>query len=199
MRADGSVDEPIPSAHRHPDRRRLPVEPLSMRTWDAFAVWPSGTTVYGAATVTHLHRHRDPDEERRRSAIASSTASRRGGRRRARWYSTAISRSPGTSSGRSQGYRTSTARSGAGRRPDAGLPDRVPVRGQRIPARGDRRGRRRGALALIAAAGGGLVEAYPHDLPEGKKTSASFLTTPPGPCTSGSGSATSAPRARATA
>lgn len=33
----------------------------------------------------------------------------------------------------------------------------------------------RGALALIAAAGGGLVEAYPHDLPPGKKTSASFL------------------------
>ena len=33
----------------------------------------------------------------------------------------------------------------------------------------------RGALALIAAAGGGLVESYPHDLPEGKKTSASFL------------------------
>ena len=33
----------------------------------------------------------------------------------------------------------------------------------------------RGALALIAAAGGGIVEAYPHDLPEGKKTSASFL------------------------
>ncbi len=33
----------------------------------------------------------------------------------------------------------------------------------------------RGALALIAAAGGGLVEAYPHDLPPGKKTSSSFL------------------------
>ncbi|MBO3085758.1 GNAT family N-acetyltransferase [Cellulomonas fengjieae] len=33
----------------------------------------------------------------------------------------------------------------------------------------------RGALALIAAAGGGLVESYPHDLPVGKKTSASFL------------------------
>jgi len=33
----------------------------------------------------------------------------------------------------------------------------------------------RGALALIAAAGGGLVESYPHDLPPGKKTSASFL------------------------
>ena len=33
----------------------------------------------------------------------------------------------------------------------------------------------RGALALISAAGGGLVESYPHDLPPGKKTSASFL------------------------
>jgi GNAT superfamily N-acetyltransferase len=33
----------------------------------------------------------------------------------------------------------------------------------------------RGALALIGRAGGGLVESYPHDLPEGKKTSASFL------------------------
>lgn len=33
----------------------------------------------------------------------------------------------------------------------------------------------RGALALIAAAGGGLVESYPHDLPPGKKTSSSFL------------------------
>lgn len=33
----------------------------------------------------------------------------------------------------------------------------------------------RGALALIAAEGGGLVESYPHDLVPGKKTSASFL------------------------
>jgi hypothetical protein len=33
----------------------------------------------------------------------------------------------------------------------------------------------RGALALIAAAGGGLVESYPHDLPPGKRTSSSFL------------------------
>ncbi len=32
----------------------------------------------------------------------------------------------------------------------------------------------KGALGLIAAAGGGLVEAYPHDT-GGKKTSASFL------------------------
>ena len=33
----------------------------------------------------------------------------------------------------------------------------------------------RGALALIAEAGGGLVESYPHDLTPGKKTSSSFL------------------------
>ncbi len=33
----------------------------------------------------------------------------------------------------------------------------------------------RGALELISAAGGGLVESYPHDLPPGKKTSSSFL------------------------
>ncbi|MDQ2849078.1 MAG: GNAT family N-acetyltransferase [Actinomycetota bacterium] len=33
----------------------------------------------------------------------------------------------------------------------------------------------RGALALIGAAGGGLVESYPHDLAPDKKTSASFL------------------------
>lgn len=32
-----------------------------------------------------------------------------------------------------------------------------------------------GALDLIADAGGGVVEGYPHDLPEGKKMSSSFL------------------------
>ena len=33
----------------------------------------------------------------------------------------------------------------------------------------------RGALDLIAQAGGGRVEAYPHDIPEGKKMSSSFI------------------------
>jgi GNAT superfamily N-acetyltransferase len=33
----------------------------------------------------------------------------------------------------------------------------------------------RGALDLIAKAGGGVVEGYPHDLPEGKKMSSTFL------------------------
>ncbi|MET0974108.1 MAG: GNAT family N-acetyltransferase [Leifsonia sp.] len=33
----------------------------------------------------------------------------------------------------------------------------------------------RGAVALIGEAGGGIVEGYPHDVPPGKKVSASFL------------------------
>ena len=33
----------------------------------------------------------------------------------------------------------------------------------------------RGALELIAKAGGGVVEGYPHDIPEGKKISSTFL------------------------
>ena len=33
----------------------------------------------------------------------------------------------------------------------------------------------RGALDLIAKAGGGVVEGYPHDIPDGKKISSSFL------------------------
>ena len=33
----------------------------------------------------------------------------------------------------------------------------------------------RGALELIAKAGGGVVEGYPHDIPEGKKMSSTFL------------------------
>jgi GNAT superfamily N-acetyltransferase len=32
-----------------------------------------------------------------------------------------------------------------------------------------------GAVSLIAAAGGGVVEGYPHDVPEGKKVNSSFL------------------------
>jgi GNAT superfamily N-acetyltransferase len=32
-----------------------------------------------------------------------------------------------------------------------------------------------GAISLIAAAGGGVVESYPHDLPPGSKKSSSFL------------------------
>jgi hypothetical protein len=52
----------------------------------------------------------------------------------------------------------------------------------------------RGALALIAAAGGGLVESYPHDLPPTRRPPRRSCTTPPGP----SGSAVSRPNPRRT-
>lgn len=57
----------------------------------------------------------------------------------------------------------------------------------------------RGALGLIAAAGGGLVESYPHDLPRRRRRRLRSSTTPPAACTNNSGSPISAPRARATA
>lgn len=61
-----------------------------------------------------------------------------------------------------------------GRRP--GLPDHVRLRGQEVPPPGHHRFAIRGALDLIARAGGGAVEAYPHDLTDQtKKMSSSFL------------------------
>ena len=38
-----------------------------------------------------------------------------------------------------------------------------------------------GALSLIAAAGGGLVEAYPHDVPRARRPRRRSFITPPGP------------------
>ena len=57
----------------------------------------------------------------------------------------------------------------------------------------------RGALALIAAEGGGLVESYPHDLRRTRRPPPPFSTTPRAPCTKGWASTTSGRRARATA
>ena len=54
----------------------------------------------------------------------------------------------------------------------------------------------RGAVDLIAQAGGGVVEGYPHDT-GGQRCPSS--TTAHGPCTSGPASATSARKARGTA
>jgi GNAT superfamily N-acetyltransferase len=70
----------------------------------------------------------------------------------------------------------------------------------------DRRYRRNGlaevavrrALAFIAAAGGGRVESYPPDLPPDKRYLRRSSATPPARCTSGSDSATNAPKAWAT-
>ena len=56
----------------------------------------------------------------------------------------------------------------------------------------------RGALELIAAAGGGLVESYPTICRRVRECRHRTCTTRPEPCTSGSDSAICVPRARAT-
>ena len=112
------------------------------------------------------------------SAIASSSGvSSRPAVRTPRWYSTVMSRLPGPSSGRSQSYRTSTtARSGSRASPGCRTTgSRARPWTADTGAREWPRSQYGPRVALIAAEGGGLVEAYPHDLPEGKKTSASFL------------------------
>jgi hypothetical protein len=58
----------------------------------------------------------------------------------------------------------------------------------------------RGAVELIAQAGGGLVEGYPHDTAGVRKKNSSFLYNgAPARCTSAKASPTTDPRARATA
>ena len=57
----------------------------------------------------------------------------------------------------------------------------------------------RGALQLIAQAGGGRVEGYPHDTGGVRKKNSSFLYTARARCTSVKASRTTGPRARATA
>ncbi len=120
------------------------IEPLSMRTWDAFAdLAERHSGVWGVAGARTSTSTRIPRRSAGRSAIASSSGvSSRPAVRTPRWYSTVTPRLRGPSSGRSQSYRTSTtARSGSRASPGC---------------------RTTGSR-------------YPHDLPEGKKTSASFL------------------------
>jgi hypothetical protein len=59
-------------------------------------------------------------------------------------------------------------------RPAPRLPDHLLLRRPALPTPGRRAVALRGALDLIAQAGGGVVEAYPQDT-EGRKISASFL------------------------
>ena len=154
------------------------IEPLSVSTWDAFAGLAerhngSGAGV-GACTSTASPIR--PSAGRWETA-SSNDSSSSGVLRTLRWCSTVPRRSPGRSSVRSRSCRTSiTASSGnrvSCRFRTFGSPACSSTVGTGAPVW--RRWRFRGALALIAAAGGGLVESYPHDLPPGKKTSSSFL------------------------
>ncbi|RHA41338.1 GNAT family N-acetyltransferase [Cellulomonas rhizosphaerae] len=155
------------------------IEPLSPATWDAFAgLAERHNGVWGGCWCTYFHLYPDPTEERR--ALGNREFKRllvEAGRAHAAlvfdgdvavaWaeYGT-VGELPNIQH-RKEWERTVQA-----------MPD------FRITCLFvDRHYRRqglasvavRGALALIAEAGGGLVESYPHDLPPDKKTSASFL------------------------
>jgi hypothetical protein len=155
------------------------VEPLSAATWDAYAdLAERHNGVWGGCWCTYFHLYPDPKDERR--ALGNREFKHRlveQGRSRAAVVfdgEVAVAWAQyGTVDELPNIHHRKEWEQGLVRRPDYRITC-VFV---------DKRYRRagmasiavRGALALIAAAGGGLVESYPHDLPSGKKTSSSFL------------------------
>ena len=154
------------------------IEPLGPQTWDAFAdLAERHNGVWGGCWCTWFHLYPDPPE---RKTLGNRELKRRlvqEGRAHAALV-----------------FDRDVAIAWAQYGPVAELPNihhrkeweqgLVDVPDYRITCLFvDRRCRRqgvaavavRGALALIAEAGGGLVESYPHDLAPGTKTSASFL------------------------
>ena len=155
------------------------IESLTMQTWDAFAdLAERHNGVWGGCWCTYFHLHPDPKEERR--ALGHREFKRRlveAGRAHAAlvfdgdvavaWAQFgAVPELPNI-------HHRKEWEQGVVRMPDYRITCLFVDRAYRRA--GMAAVAVRGALALIAAAGGGLVEAYPHDLPEGKKTSASFL------------------------
>lgn len=154
------------------------IEPLSERTWDAFAALAERHNgVWGGCWCTWFHLHPDPPErkelgerELKRRLVLSGRAHAAlvmDGDRAIAWAQFgSVAELPNI-------HHRKEWEAGVSRVPDYRITclfvDRD-VRRHGVAATAVR-----GAVALIAAAGGGLVEAYPHDLPPGKKTSSSFL------------------------
>ena len=149
------------------------IEPLSMRTWDAFAdLAERHNGVWGGCWCTYFHRHPDSDEERR--ALGHREFKRRlveAGRTHAALVfdgDVAVAWAQfGTVPELWNIHHRKEWEKGVARMPDYRITCLFVDSGYRRA--GMAAVAVRGALALIAAAGGGLVEAYPHDLPEGKK------------------------------
>ena len=156
-----------------------PIRPLDPESWDAFAdLAERHNGVWGGCWCTYFHLYPDPTEERRalghrefkhQLVLAGRTHAALvfDGDEAVAWAQY------GTVDEVANIHHRKEWEKGVTRRPDFRITCLFV----------DRRYRRngmatvavRGALALIAADGGGRVESYPHDLPPGKKTSASFL------------------------
>jgi GNAT superfamily N-acetyltransferase len=155
------------------------IEPLTMQTWDAFAALAERHNgVWGGCWCTYFHCEADSDEERR--ALGHREFKRRlveAGRTHAALVfdgAAAIAWAEfGTVPELPNIHHRKDWEKGVARIPDYRITCLFVDRDHR--RKGMAAVAVRGALGLIAAAGGGVVEAYPHDLPEGKKTSASFL------------------------
>ncbi len=159
------------------DGRR--VVPLDLDSWDAFAgLAERHNGVWGGCWCTWFHLYPDPREERRalggrefkRRLVAagrSHAALVMDGEEAIAWaqYGT-VDELPNIHH-RKEWEKTTV------RRPDYRITCLFVDRRHRRA--GLARTAVRGALALIARAGGGLVEAYPHDLSDGRPSKASFL------------------------
>lgn len=154
------------------------IEPLSADTWQAFAgLAERHNGVWGGCWCTYFHLYPDPPERRelgncefKRQLVLSDrthAALVLDGDRAIAWAQFGpVAELPNIQ------HRTEWEK-GLVRAPDFRITCLFVDRDHR--RRGVAAVAVRGALALIAEAGGGLVEAYPHDLPPGKKTSSSFL------------------------
>jgi GNAT superfamily N-acetyltransferase len=155
------------------------IEPLSPETWDAFAdLAEKHNGVWGGCWCTWFHLYPDPTEERR--ALGHREFKHQlvlAGRAHAALVfdgDAAVAWAQyGTVDEIQNIHHRKEWEQGLVRRPDYRITCLFVDRDYR--RHGMASVAVRGALALISAAGGGLVESYPHDLPAGKKTSASFL------------------------
>lgn len=155
------------------------IEPLSPVTWDAFAALAERHNgVWGGCWCTYFHLYPDPVEERR--ALGHREFKRQlveAGRAHAALVfdgDAAVAWAQyGTVDELQNIHHRKEWEQGVPRRPDFRITCLFVDRDYR--RKGMASVAVRGALALISAAGGGLVESYPHDVPPGKKTSASFL------------------------
>jgi GNAT superfamily N-acetyltransferase len=155
------------------------IEPLDAQTWDAFAdLAERHNGVWGGCWCLWFHLRPDPIEERR--ALGNREFKHQlvtAGRTHAALVldgDTAVAWAQyGTVDELPNIHHRKQWEQGLEQRPDYRITCLFVDRDYR--RKGMASVAVRGALGLIAAAGGGLVESYPHDLPPGKKTSSSFL------------------------